>query len=294
MKREHTDVYHPPAVCCPPEPGPEHPIVILGGFLSFSLLYVEMRDVLAQITGQPVWIVDTQSLDWLPSIVPPGWVHLLRKLDHTVRQAASRSTTVKITLIGHSAGWVLARLYLSPRPFLGHAFRGLDYIDHLITLGSPHYNQRLSVHGGRMSRWIEKRYPGAFFAPCVEYTAVAGKLVRGDRQELVPRPDRVFRLQSRRVLAAEEQSVLDRDSGLRREKLEGRESARGEHTGHEVVLEDLKRDDLVLPEHRLTEDRPRSLVREIGVGREAAGVRTRVVDEHPLLRAPYVVQDRDR
>lgn len=182
MKREHTDVYHPPAVCCPPEPGPEHPIVILGGFLSFSLLYVEMRDVLAQITGQPVWIVDTQSLDWLPSIVPPGWVHLLRKLDHTVRQAASRSTTVKITLIGHSAGGVLARLYLSPRPFLGHAFRGLDYIDHLITLGSPHYNQRLSVHGGRMSRWIEKRYPGAFFAPCVEYTAVAGKLVRGDRQ----------------------------------------------------------------------------------------------------------------
>lgn len=33
-----------------------------------------------------------------------------------------------------------------------------------------------------MSRWIEKRYPGAFFAPRVRYTSVAGKLIQGNRQ----------------------------------------------------------------------------------------------------------------
>ena len=158
------------------------PIVILGGFLSFSMLYAEMRDSLAQITGQPVWIVETRSLDWVPCIVPSGWIFLLRKLDDAVRQAVHQSATGKITLVGHSAGGVLGRIYLSPRPFMGHAYRGLDLVDHLITLGSPHYNQRKSLHGGRMSRWVEKRYPGAFFAPRVEYTSVAGKLLRGNRE----------------------------------------------------------------------------------------------------------------
>jgi pimeloyl-ACP methyl ester carboxylesterase len=164
------------------EPAARNPIVILGGFLSFSMLYAEMRESLAQITGQPVWIVETRSLDWAPCIVPPGWTFLLRKLDDAVRQAVRQSATGKVTLVGHSAGGVLARTYLSPKPFLRHAYRGLDHINHLITLGSPHDNQRKSLHGGRMSRWAEKRYPGAFFAPRVKYTSVAGKLLRGNRE----------------------------------------------------------------------------------------------------------------
>jgi len=146
------------------------------------MLYTEMRESLAQITGQPVWIVETRSLDWAPCIVLPGWTSLLRKLDNTVRQAVRQSETGKVTLVGHSAGGVLARIYLSPKPFLGRAYRGLDYVDHLITLGSPHYVERRSLHGGRMSRWAEKRYPGAFFAPCVKYTSIAGKLLRGNHE----------------------------------------------------------------------------------------------------------------
>jgi hypothetical protein len=127
-------------------------------------------------------VVEIQSLDWIPSIISPGWARLLRKLDHAVHQAVRQSTTGKVTLVGHSAGGVLGRIYLSPRPFLGHTYHGLEFIDHLITLGSPHYNQRRSLHGGRMSRWVERRYPGAFFAPRVKYTSVASKLLRGDRQ----------------------------------------------------------------------------------------------------------------
>lgn len=160
----------------------EQPIVIFGGFLSFTMLYCDMRDVLAHVTGQPVSIVETQSLDWIPIVVPLGWVHLLNKLERAVQQAAHKSASGKVTLVGHSAGGVLARIYLSPKPFMGHAYRGLDHVNHLITLGSPHYNQRRWLHGGMMSRWVEKRYPGAFFAPRVRYTSVAGKLIRGDRQ----------------------------------------------------------------------------------------------------------------
>ncbi len=158
------------------------PIIILGGFLSFPLLYCEMQDALTQLTGASVSVVEIQSVDWVLASFAPGWIRLLRKLDRAVREAAGRSVTGKITLIGHSAGGVLGRLYLSPRPFLGRTYPGWDRVDHLITLGSPHYSRPRWTHGGAMSRWIEKRYPGAFFAPQVRYTSVAGKLIRGNRQ----------------------------------------------------------------------------------------------------------------
>jgi pimeloyl-ACP methyl ester carboxylesterase len=156
------------------------PIVICGGFLSFPAIYWGMRDTLAQIVEQPVWIVGIQGHDWMSSIVPPGWAYLLRKLERTVHEAVRDSTTGKITLVGHSAGGLLARLYLSPRPFLGHSYGGLNYVDRLITLGTPHHDRRKLRHGGWLPRWIEKRYPGAYFAPQVNYASVAGKLVRGD------------------------------------------------------------------------------------------------------------------
>jgi pimeloyl-ACP methyl ester carboxylesterase len=153
------------------------PIVIFGGLLSFPRAYVGMRDALAQFTGQPVWIVEARSYDWIPSNTRVGWAYLLYKLERAVHQSVRHSTTGKITLVGHSAGGVIARRYLSPRPFLGHAYRGLDYVDHLITLGSPHYNQR----GGRMLRWIDGQYPEPYFAPQVKYTSVAGKAIVGNR-----------------------------------------------------------------------------------------------------------------
>jgi len=168
------------------EEGPKHllssptvmqPIVIFGGFLSFPGAYRGMHDTLAQITGQPVWIVEARSYDWIRTISRKGWTYLLRKLERAVHQAVRHSTTGKVTLVGHSAGGVMARLYLSPKPFLGHAYSGLDHVDHLITLGSPHYNQR----GGQMRRWVDDQYPGAYFAPQVEYTSVAGKAIRGNR-----------------------------------------------------------------------------------------------------------------
>jgi pimeloyl-ACP methyl ester carboxylesterase len=156
------------------------PIVILGGFMSFASLYGGMRDELASITGQPVAIVQTFGHDWLPSVTPPGWTRLLRKLDRAVRSAVSHSVTGKVTLVGHSMGGVLSRLYLSPQPFMGQVYHGLDAVDLLITLGSPHHNQAGLTRGGVMSRWVERHYPGAFFAPRVEYVSVAGKAIRGD------------------------------------------------------------------------------------------------------------------
>ncbi|MBC7252322.1 MAG: alpha/beta fold hydrolase [Anaerolineae bacterium] len=161
-------------------PTTAQPIVIFGGFLSFTMLYWDMHDALAQLTGQPVHIVEMRGHDWIPSIAPPGWIPLLRKLERTVHQAVRESPTGKVTLIGHSAGGLLGRLYLSPKPFLGHTYRGLEYVDHLITLGTPHYDRRKLLYGGWLTRWVNNRYPGAYFAPQVKYTSVAGKVLRGN------------------------------------------------------------------------------------------------------------------
>ena len=156
------------------------PIVIFGGFLSYAGLYSSMRKYLAYITGQPVLIVNTKGYDWLPSITIFGWIHLLLKLDKSVRTAADRSSNGKVTLIGHSAGGVLARLYLSSNPFPGVKLLGRHGVKQLITLGSPHNNRSGLTRGGMMSRWIEKRYPGATYAPQVQYTSVAGKFLYGN------------------------------------------------------------------------------------------------------------------
>jgi len=159
----------------------DQPVVIMGGFLSADRIYFAMRETLTALTGKHVSVVQTRSVDWLPSVSQAGWAVLLRKLDRAVRAAAQISDTGKITLIGHSAGGVLARLYLSPRPFYGDAFRGYQRVSHLITLGSPHHNRGGLTRGGYMSRWIEQHYPGAAFAPLVKYTAVSGQWLRGDQ-----------------------------------------------------------------------------------------------------------------
>ena len=156
------------------------PIVILGGFLSFAAAYREMRTTLEALTGQPVLVAEVQAYDWLGNSSRLGWAHVLHKLDWTVRQAAQHSCTGKVALVGHSTGGVLGRLYLRPEPFLGQRYRGLDRVDRLITLGSPHYNNGGLTRGGRLSRWVEQRYPGAYSAPRVAYVSVAGRLRRGD------------------------------------------------------------------------------------------------------------------
>jgi pimeloyl-ACP methyl ester carboxylesterase len=162
-------------------PASPQPIVILGGFASLDTLYVGMRAARARCTGQAVSIVPAWSLDWLPGVRPEHWKRILDKLGDTVQRAASASPTGKVTLIGHSAGGVLARFYLSPKPLMGRAYRGIEYVDHLITLGSPHTNQSNVMFGGRLSQWVNRHCPGVAFAPQVRYTSVIGRAIRGRR-----------------------------------------------------------------------------------------------------------------
>ena len=96
----------------------DQPVVIMGGFLSADRIYFAMRETLTALTGKHVSVVQTRSVDWLPSVSQAGWAVLLRKLDRAVRAAAQISDTGKITLIGHSAGGVFSSSLPEPAPVL--------------------------------------------------------------------------------------------------------------------------------------------------------------------------------
>jgi hypothetical protein len=153
----------------------------MGGFAGPSLIYTGMRKALAEISGQRVYVVPTHGLDWLPSVVPLGWLYLLDKLKRTVRRAVRLSASGKVTLVGHSAGGVLARFLLTPQPLLGRVHDERDRIQTLITLGSPHYNEHW-LHGGMMSHWVQHRSPDAVASDLVRYVCVIGKLLQGNRR----------------------------------------------------------------------------------------------------------------
>ena len=156
-------------------------IVIIGGFLSYAQAYRRMQQELSARTGQPVFIAGIPGHEWLLAVSTLGWARLLSGLDLAIKRAAKSAPGEKITMIGHSAGGVLARLYMSPDPFLGRSYRGLKRVNHLITLGSPHHSQGSWRRGGQLSRYVEGRYPGAYFQPEVYYTSFAGKFLHGDR-----------------------------------------------------------------------------------------------------------------
>lgn len=160
---------------------PTCPIVIMGGFASPASIYAGLRDALAEISEQPVYVVPTCSLDWLPAISPFGWLPLLGKLQRTVRQAARESSSRQVMLVGHSAGGVLARFLLTSQPLFGRVYDERERISALITLGSPHYNQHWQ-HGGMMSHWVQERSPDATASKQVDYLCVIGKLIQGNPQ----------------------------------------------------------------------------------------------------------------
>ena len=155
----------------------EQPIVLMGGFLSSQHTYRKTQQFLQRISGQKVWIVPVHLYSWLGSITLSGWVRILNRLNETVLKAVKESKTGKVTLIGHSSGGILGRLFLSPEPLKGHSYNGLDIVNMLITLGSPHYNHK----GAALRQWVEEKYPGAYFEPNVRYISVAGRAIQGKK-----------------------------------------------------------------------------------------------------------------
>lgn len=150
----------------------QQPIVILGGFLISPATYDPMRQRLAALSGQPVSLVPVGRPEWLLTVFPWAWARILDRVAAEVRRQAAASPTGRVTLIGHSSGGIMLRLFLADTPFEGRRFDGKALADTLILLGSPH----TALKATPLRQMVARQLPGACFAPAVRYVSVAGSL----------------------------------------------------------------------------------------------------------------------
>jgi len=149
---------------------PEQPVLILGGFLITPEAYSPMVQVLSRCTGQPVQLVEVTRPQWLLTLWAVGWARILDRVTTLATELAQASPTGKITLIGHSSGGILLRLFLSDLPFQGRCYSGRRLANRLICLGSPH----TALKATPLRAMVNRELPGAYHAEEVHYVSVAG------------------------------------------------------------------------------------------------------------------------
>ena len=177
------------------------PVLILGGFLITDEAYQPMCSWLRQHTQQPVELVPASRFDWLLTSWAFGWRRLLDRVAARAEALAAHSATGRVTLIGHSSGGVMLRLFLADDLFAGRRYNGRQWANRLYSLGSPH----TAVRATPLRQLVDRRYPGATFADTVDYVSVAGALNPGDGSALSER------MASRSYQAIAGRSDLDGD-----------------------------------------------------------------------------------
>ena len=153
---------------------PNQPVVILGGFLITAEAYQPMADWLIKQGVQDAQIVPVSRYDWLLTSWAFGWKRVLDRVDLLVQELQAKSSTGRVTLIGHSSGGVMLRLYLSDQAFQGVSYDGSSRCDRLISLGSPHQ----AIRATRLRAMVDRSFPGCH-EPDVDYVAIAGELQLG-------------------------------------------------------------------------------------------------------------------
>jgi pimeloyl-ACP methyl ester carboxylesterase len=119
-----------------------------------------------------------------------------------VRTALAEHASAQLTLVAHSAGGVLARIYLGDQPYGPRrlCYNGHQRVGALITLGTPHRAVGQGRQGGlNQIAYVQRVYPGAYW-PSVRYVSVIGKSIFGAPDG--PPPERGA-WQSYRLLGAE-------------------------------------------------------------------------------------------
>ena len=146
------------------------PVLILGGFLIDQYAYQPMADWLRSKINIETEIIKATKYDWLLTNWQYGWKRILDRVHESVETLSAKSRTGKITLIGHSSGGVMLRLYLSDKNFAGRLYNGKKYCNRLITLGSPHK----AIRQTKLRAYVDREYPGSYYSEEVSYTSIIG------------------------------------------------------------------------------------------------------------------------
>ncbi|MCS7293199.1 MAG: alpha/beta fold hydrolase [Gloeomargarita sp. SKYBB_i_bin120] len=151
------------------------PVVLLPGYLAGWEPYTDLVKA-ARAFGVDLHVVPLRWWDWLPTLGGRPVTPILEALDQTVRRVQQQYGGEKITLIGHSAGGWIGRIYLGDKPYEGRVWAGVERVERLLTLGTPHRSQERWTR--RNLEFVNTAYPGAYY-PQVTYICIAGHAVQG-------------------------------------------------------------------------------------------------------------------
>ena len=162
-------------------------IVVIGGYNSAWPQYLNMARHLEDVSGLEAVGVPLMPWHWWAANKKQEGGELLQKLEETVSWAQRRFGALRLTLVGHSAGGLLARLYLQEQPIWGHVYAGHEHVSRLITLGSPHCQDKGTTTDWFLTDMANTLAPGTPYADRIHYSAVMGRYLRGrgdgDRRE---------------------------------------------------------------------------------------------------------------
>jgi len=155
-------------------------IIIIGGYNSIWTSYLKMARELQALSGLPTVAVPLLPWHWWRAERAKQASNVLERLDGTVAWAHRQHQAEDCILVGHSAGGLIARLYLSDRPVWNRIYRGVEHVSGIVTLGSPHCDAGGPDTGWFLTDEANQLAPGAPYFGRVQYHTVAGKSVLGD------------------------------------------------------------------------------------------------------------------
>ncbi|KAL1195492.1 hypothetical protein V5N11_030763 [Cardamine amara subsp. amara] len=165
------------------------PAVILPGLGNNSGDYKKLEVTLGEY-GVPTMVADVSRLDWFRNaagLVDPAYWRgtlsprpvldwYLNRIDDAVREANDLAQGQGLSLIGHSAGGWLARVYMEEY--------GNSDISLLLTLGTPHLPPPRGQPGvidqtRGLLYYVEDNCAKAVYTPELRYVCIAGRYIRG-------------------------------------------------------------------------------------------------------------------
>ena len=208
----------------------QQPIIILGGFLISEDSYIPMAKWLENEISQPVKIIKVSKLDWLLTNWTYGWKRILDRVNAVVKELSYLSTTNKVTLIGHSSGGIMLRLFLSDYQLGGITYNGRNSANKLITLGTPHQAKRATY----LRKLVDEIYPGNFYSSSVDYISFAGEL--NLNSEYASKFARRFAIKSYKSLMAKDLNSGDGLVPIESSLLQGSKSFILKNTSHSKLF----------------------------------------------------------
>jgi pimeloyl-ACP methyl ester carboxylesterase len=154
-------------------------IAIIGGYNSFWPSYLKMARELEAISGLPAVAVPLTPWHWWQAERAKSAANILQKLEGTLAWSQRQHGADRIILTGHSAGGLIARLFLCGQPVWGQVYQGGERVSRVITLGSPHCEDAGDSAGWFLIDTANRLAPGTAGGDGIDYCAVAGRSIQG-------------------------------------------------------------------------------------------------------------------